>query len=193
MRDADIRGCLRRRLVAAYGGDRSTLILDELGICSGLARVDMAVVNGELKGFEIKSDRDSLTRLPSQSHLYGKVFDTMTLVTGPRHLKKVRSSVPAWWGIVVANTNQNGSLRLEQVRCDGINDKQDGHSLVQLLWRDEALELLRTSGLARGLRNRARSYLWETLVVNVSLGDLRSMVREQLKTRKNWRVAAAQM
>ncbi len=78
MRDQDIRDSLRQELVAAYGSDSSTLIVEELGICCGMARVDVAVVNGELKGFEIKSEKDTLGRLPAQSGMYGKVFDTMS-------------------------------------------------------------------------------------------------------------------
>ena len=34
--------------------------VEELGVCRGRVRVDVAVVNGTLHGYEIKSDRDSL-------------------------------------------------------------------------------------------------------------------------------------
>jgi hypothetical protein len=193
MRDPDIRCKLRWHLLAAYGDDPSTLILDELGICSGSARVDMAVVNGELKGFEIKSDRDSLARLPTQSHLYGKVFDTMSVVVGPRHFQKVEACAPTWWGIILASPGDDGHLRLEKMRCNKINTDQDPHCLVQLLWRDEVLELLERKRLAKGLRSRPRRHLWQALALNVCLSDLRGMVREQLKLRTNWRVAEAPM
>ena len=32
------------------------LLIHELGVCAGLARVDIALVNGSLHGFEIKSE-----------------------------------------------------------------------------------------------------------------------------------------
>ncbi len=193
MRDREIRCNLRQQLFAAYGGDPSTRIIDELGICSGLARADMAVVNGELKGFEIKSERDSLDRLPSQTHLYGKVFDTMTVVLGPRHLNKVEAASPGWWGIVVADTSEAGVFEWQLIRPEANNSGQDPLSVAQLLWREEALEVLCSSGLAKGLRKRPRKYLWEALASNFCLSDLRSIVRTQLKLRKNWRVAAMQM
>lgn len=189
MRDRDIRYILRKQLSRSCGDDPSTLIVDELGICSGNARVDLAVVNGELKGFEIKSERDTLARLPSQVHLYGKVFDTMTIVLGPRHLRDVESFTPHWWGIVVASRDQDGLMDLEKIRDETENTSQDALSLAQLLWRDEALALLCGAGLARGLRGRPRRYLWEALTANFSLFEMRTIVREQLKTRKNWRVA----
>jgi hypothetical protein len=191
MRDQDIRCSLRQELVAAYGCDSSTLIVDELGICCGMARVDVAVVNGELKGFEIKSEKDTLGRLPAQSDMYGKVFDTMSIVLGLRHLHGAESFLPNWWGIVVADRNEDGFLHLQRVRRESNNTDQDALSIVQLLWRDEALALLHKAGLSAGLRNRPRRYLWEALALNFCLSDLRGVVREQLKLRRNWRVAAS--
>ena len=60
------------------------------------------VVNGSLKGFEIKSDRDTLKRLGRQSEIYSKVFDTITLVTSECHLTPALDLIPAWWGIEIA-------------------------------------------------------------------------------------------
>jgi hypothetical protein len=189
MLERDIRSTLRQGLMAACHNEPSTLIIDELGICSGVARVDMAVVNGELKGFEIKSDQDNLDRLPSQAHMYGKVFDTMTIVSGPRHLSKLESSIPDWWGIVAANPNASGKLELQTIRLEARNLGHDALSVARLLWRDEALTELRKAGKAKGLSNRPRIYLWEALVSAFSLSDLRRIVRARLKSRENWRVA----
>src|SRR5271170_7013537 len=116
MRDVDIRTALRRHLSATCDDDPTTLILDELGICSGSVRVDIAVVNGSLKGFEIKSDSDTLDRLANQADAYNKVFDTLSVVVEKRHLKKVRSMVPAWWGIYLAEARESGDVDLESVR-----------------------------------------------------------------------------
>ena len=98
MRDLDIRRLLRRHLVSKFGTDPTALIPDEFSICCGKVRADMAVVNGELKGFEIKSDQDTLYRLRSQASVYGNIFDTVTIVTGPRHIRKAKKIVPSWWG-----------------------------------------------------------------------------------------------
>jgi hypothetical protein len=49
MRDADVRQVLKNRLEltqVANGG----LLVEELGLCNGTVRVDLAVVNGILKG-----------------------------------------------------------------------------------------------------------------------------------------------
>jgi hypothetical protein len=187
MRERDIRSVLREALVAGCRNEASTLIIDELGICSGVARVDIAVVNGELKGFEIKSDQDNLGRLPSQTHMYGKVFDTMTIVSGPRHLSKLEASIPGWWGIVAANPSGSGNLGLQTIRCEAKNSSHDPLSVAQLLWREEVLSELRQAGKAKGLSNRPRRYLWDALVSTFSLSELRRIVRTRLKSRENWR------
>src|SRR5437868_3972985 len=64
LRDSDIRPTLLRELQAHFSDPEHNLILQEFG-CNA-ARIDLAVVNGALHGFEIKSDCDSLERLDSQ-------------------------------------------------------------------------------------------------------------------------------
>ena len=75
MRDLDARTAIRRQLHAAHSADPDTRIVEEMGIWSGSVRIDIAVINGELSGFELKSDRDTLERLPNQADLYSRVFD----------------------------------------------------------------------------------------------------------------------
>lgn len=191
MRDLDIRRFLRCHLDDAFGNDPSVLILEEFGICCGTARVDMAVVNGELKGFEIKSDQDKLVRLHSQASAYGKVFDTVTIVASSRHLKEAQRIVPNWWGIVVAESNEGAPVTFRWVRREDVNKAQDPFSLAQLLWRDEALSVLQMRGLIRGLKGRPRRVLWDVLSASLPLADLREVVRTQLKQRRDWPVATS--
>jgi hypothetical protein len=80
MRDRDVRAAVLRKLAAVYGNDANTRIVQEMGVCSGSVRIDIAVINSELWGYELKSERDTLERLPSQAKLYNRVFDRVTLV-----------------------------------------------------------------------------------------------------------------
>ena len=158
MRDADIRYGLRRHLESTFAYDSSTIILEELGICQGIARVDVAVINGDLKGFEIKSNKDTLNRLPLQCSAYSKVFDTLTIVVEVRHLRHVEAIVPKWWGVMLAQ-DRDGHSSLDLVRHEQSNPNLDPLSLVQLLWRNEALSILSKKRLARGLGSKPRRYL----------------------------------
>ncbi len=60
MREIDIRLALRAKLEKLHPGESDTLLGQELGLCQGFARVDLAVVNGTVHGYEIKSEQDTL-------------------------------------------------------------------------------------------------------------------------------------
>ena len=188
MRDADIRPVLRATLTQKYALDRSAVILEEFGVCCGLHRADMTLVNGELKGYEIKSDYDSLRRLRSQAIGYAKVFDTLTLVLGSKHLREARQTVPRFWGLMLAKRDRSGQIVLADVRRERTNNQIDPNALAQLLWRPEALGLLRRHRLHAGLHNKSRRILCQVIASNFALQELRALVREQLKGRMSWRV-----
>lgn len=86
MRDPEIRSELHRRLQLRHGNDPTVRIVDEMSVLTGACRIDVALINGRLEGFEIKSDSDSLSRLPRQAFAYGQVFDRLTMVWVSCHL-----------------------------------------------------------------------------------------------------------
>jgi hypothetical protein len=47
--------------------------------------------------YEIKSERDDLTRLPGQVAVYGQVLDRATLVVAERHCAAALTLIPDWW------------------------------------------------------------------------------------------------
>ncbi len=151
----------------------------------------MAVVNGELKGFEIKSDQDTLLRLRSQVALYCRVFDTVSIVVASKHLEEARKIVPRWWGILVAKGNGDIEPKIRSYRREQKNPNPDPVAIAQLIWRDEAFDLLKAHNLHSGLRKKPRKFLWDALVRNFALTDLRTLVRTQLKARRDWRSAAS--
>ena len=63
IRDAEVRPVLRRYLEQQELASPGTLLIEELGLCQGQARIDLATVSGVLHGYEIKSPRDRLTRV----------------------------------------------------------------------------------------------------------------------------------
>src|SRR5207237_3043084 len=152
MRDIDVRIALRAALQVLHGDDSSTKIIEELGLCERSSRIDLAVVNGSLNGYEIKSARDTLERLPGQMAVYSRVFDTVTIVTSESHADEVREIVPHWWGITLAGTANDG-VELASIREASANPSVDPAALATLLWRDEALAALEARGLASGVRS----------------------------------------
>jgi hypothetical protein len=186
MRDFDIRVALRDRLRAEHAGEPDTAIVDELGICQGEVRVDLAVVNGSLNGYEIKSERDCLDRLPHQRDAYNRCFDTVTLVSCKRHLGEARGIIPRWWGIIRPQMS-NGRVEFTVVRRPKTNRAICSEAVVQLLWREEALAVLEQIGEAKGVRTKPRRHLWDLLVRLVPLPELKNHVRAAIKARGEWR------
>lgn len=192
MRDLDVRNALWRDLRKEHP-DPDTRLLDELGLEHGEVRVDVAVINGELHGYEIKSERDTLERLPHQLKAYSAALDRATVVVGRNHLDKVSALVPSWWGLSVAVMDADKQVRIEIIRPPETNPSPDALSIVRLLWRDEALALLERLGEAKGLRSKPRLALYKKLVEVLALKELRFEVRSQLKSRERWRADAPRM
>jgi hypothetical protein len=88
LRDTNIRRPLKRHLADVHAKDADTRIVDELGLRQGAVRVDVAVINGALHGYEIKSDVDTLQRLSSQVETYSDVLDEAALVTTVEHAQR---------------------------------------------------------------------------------------------------------
>lgn len=189
MRDPDIRAALHSRLEARHGGDSETRIVDELGVLMGGSRVDLAVINGKLEGFEIKSERDRLVRLPRQAEAYSRVFDRMTVVCSERHAAGVAACVPDWWGIEVVHLVKDRP-RIVRRRAARANPGVDPNAVVQLLWRAEVIDELDRLDRADGLRSKPRRILWDALAEALPARTLRAVVRDRLRAREDWRVVA---
>ncbi|RKG68352.1 hypothetical protein D7W79_34280 [Corallococcus exercitus] len=186
MRDFDVRQALTASLKATHADDSETLIREELGLEHGQVFVDVAVINGEMHGYELKSERDTLARLPRQVEAYSAVLDRATLVVGARHVEQAIGLIPAWWGIKTATTQRDGSVKLRPLRKARRNPQQQMVAMAKLLWRDEALELLESLEAAKGLRSKPRKMLYERLVELLPADALRTEVRRLLKAREDW-------
>ena len=178
-RDRDVRTLLKRHL-AEFHASTPTLILDELGLCEGDVRVDIAMIGDELSGFEIKSPADSLARWPKQRRVYSKVLDRAWLVATEKSLDAAKA--PAWWGLVrVVETADQLGIRVQ--RDAKRNPTPDALAIAQLLWHAEALEVLERRGLARGVRRKRRKFAWQRIVDSLTLDEIRSEVRLALRAR----------
>lgn len=188
MRDIDIRLALRKEIQSLHCMEPDTLVVEELGLCQGVARVDVAVVNGTVHGYEIKSEQDTLARLPGQLNVYSRALEFVTIITAQIHTEKIEKLVPWWWGIWSAVPTENG-IWLQKTRKSRRNPRVDSFAVAQLLWRDEALDALAGRGLAKGLRSKPREELWRKLADDIPQRELAELVRTRLKNRgADWRV-----
>lgn len=191
--DKQIRAHLRQFLFRKYCNDPDTIILEELGLRHGYCRVDLAVVNGSLHGFEIKSDRDTFRRLARQAETYNKVLDFITVVVGERHAEQALRVSPQWWGIQFAKSDWGDGVHLIQVREPVENPSPDKLAITKLLWREEAITLLEQLGAADGFRSRPRRFVYSRIAEVAGIDAVRSYVRGRLRSRKGWRSDERQM
>lgn len=185
--DIIIRSALKKLLTNRHAQDKKVRIIEELGVRHGTARIDIAVVNGIMHGYEIKSDQDTLQRLPRQMEVFNSVFNKITLVVGKNHLYQAINIVPEWWGIMVAKSNNNGSVIFNLIRGEEFNKNQDSVSIARLLWREEALRILEKNKGAVGFYSKPRDFIYKKLASVLDQEALSEEVREKLFLRADWR------
>ncbi|MCK9992889.1 MAG: hypothetical protein Dbin4_01409 [Alphaproteobacteria bacterium] len=172
--DHEVRPLLRERLAEMHPG---ALVIDELGLDYGGARVDLAVVGEALHGYEIKAEADTLKRLRVQSEMYGHVLDTVTLVASPAHLAKAADALPSWWGLWSISESW-----FNEVRPAAPNPGISPHRVAMLLWRDEmrvVAERTTRRRMSRANKTDLRRLLSEVLTAD----EIRSEVRRALRAR----------
>lgn len=186
-RDSDVRAALMKSVIGDHLANPDTLVVEELGLNRGSCRVDVAVVNGLLHGYEIKSDADNLTRLPSQVASYSAVLDKATLVVGVSHVERALPLIPDWWGVRTVKRGARGAVLIEPLRPARMNDGVEAAALALLLWRDELVEALTPLCSEKSKLRAPRAQLAQTLADILPLKQLRPLVREQVKRRTGWR------
>lgn len=141
-------------------------------------RADVAVIGTTIDGFEIKTDRDSLKRLPRQADAYTRVFDRCYAILAHRHVDRALEILPPWWGVRVIDHG----LTFVSLRPAEPNGDVDPHTLVRLLRRDEAYAALCGLGVPPD-RHAGRFRLWETLLSMLDVEGLKPVVRDALLAR----------
>ena len=74
------------------------------------------------------------------------------------------------------------------VRENKENQHIDSIALIQLLWKDEILELLELFNIKSGVKGKSKKVLWKITSDNIELKHIENFVRNKIKNRINWRV-----
>jgi hypothetical protein len=86
MDEKQVKAATLMRLREEYGRRRKPLITAEFSLGSSGVRADLVLFAEETIGFEIKTARDTLRRLPSQMEAYARYFDHSVAIVAPCHL-----------------------------------------------------------------------------------------------------------
>jgi hypothetical protein len=149
----------------------------ELWVPRSYERADLAVIGPSMDGFEIKTARDTLKRLPRQAAAYARLFDRCYVVLADRHVDAAMKILPAWWGVMVIRGETKPGF--EPIREAEVNHDVDPETLVRLLWRDEVYAALCAFGAAPE-PGAGRFRMWAQLLDLVEVDVLKTAVREAL-------------
>ncbi|MBS1562319.1 MAG: sce7726 family protein [Bacteroidetes bacterium] len=151
--------------------------MHEFGVRMGENRVDIATVNRRsLSGYELKSDRDSLFRLPKQSEAFSSTFDKMTIVVSPLHTEAALKIVPEWWAV-----HEDNGLRYRVVRTGMKNPNVSASDCLLLLWKRELIELVCDAiGHQRGIQSMTKQELNALIIACVQPNSIISATRQML-------------
>jgi hypothetical protein len=177
--EATVRESLREEVVARLPGLSETIY--EFWVPRTNERADIVAIAASLWGFEIKTDRDTLNRLPRQVEAYSRLFDRCMIVLAESHLDAALAVVPEWWGAAVILTDPM-PLSFRVVRPARPNLGVDPETLVRLLWRDEVRYILSAFG-AEPDPGASRASMWQHLLSLVDLDGLKEAVRNALLAR----------
>lgn len=181
-----IREFVKSRIPSLIKSRSRALLIEEMEVCSGRARIDLAVIGDHLIGIELKGPKDDVARLPRQVKAYSQCFDRVVLVVHESLAQKARPLIPDWWGLVVSL--QNGrQLTYEFERRPKTNPALDLDALLSLLWREEMdsllAELLGNTPKPRATKKTIRAELLSIVTPQV----LRQASLKKLRDRANWR------
>lgn len=182
--DRELRVAVKKRLTRELSRHSNSYVLEELGVRHGAARIDLVAVNGYLHGYELKSDADSLYRLPDQIRLYNLVFDKVTLVVGYKNALNSLKIIPDWWGVKLAHYDLKGHIQILDARSAHKNPVQDPKSVLSLLWREEALQILEEVGCIDDIRFKPKFDLYNRLANILDKESIRFFVTQALRIRK---------
>lgn len=186
MIEQQIRTDIMARLPRLTRGADNVHIVEEMEICFGRARVDMAIIAEGLIGIEIKGPDDTLARLPGQVQHYSRCFDHIVLVVDESHVTEATKIVPRCWGIVIRK-ERNGMQRYSLKRQSRPNRRVEIEAVLALLWRDEIISI--ANALLGSVSNpkASKKALRQVLLDRVPPHTLKSASLAELRNRENWR------
>lgn len=173
--EARLKAAVIDRLYEKRFVDDTSVLISEMVVDNWSRRADVVLANGKLWGFEIKSEADSLSRLPGQIDTFSRTFEKLTIVVASKFESQAKAMLPEGVGLWVEVSGQ----LVEKVR-----------PRASLLTKEAALRLmtvteLRSFLVCNGITNT--SGMSRARLVSVALGfpqsDLAAAARDAVKRR----------
>jgi hypothetical protein len=104
------KAALMHKILLGTHSLQTASMLNEFRVCE--CKADLVILNGTATVYEVKSERDSLSRLERQVTAYTKVFGQVYVIAAESHIDAVIRSVPEEIGILrLTSRHQISTLR----------------------------------------------------------------------------------
>lgn len=184
--EQEIRSFVKARLPRLVRSLSRAFLVEEMEVCSGRARIDLAVIGDRLIGIEIKGPRDDVKRLPGQATAYSQCFDHVVLIVHESLTAKARPLIPDWWGLITGRM-VDGRIRYRVVRRLRTNPSLNLERVLSLLWREE-IDALLADLLGSHPKPRAtKKSIRAELLAQVEPPVLHQASLRKLRERTEWR------
>lgn len=110
----------------------------------GQCKADLVILNGSSTVYEVKSERDSLSRLRKQISTYSNVFARAYVIAGENHINAVMASVPEDVGVLRLNRRHQVSTVRE---ASDARDRTSPASIFDSIRTLEARLILELRGI----------------------------------------------
>lgn len=135
--EVEIKAMILNRLLKEGKIDSSSLVFNEMNLARKTRRVDLGYLHKqEIVAIEIKSEKDTLTRLPGQLEVYTKYFDRVILVVASKFIDAVLSTVNRnveIWEVTDGSlrTARKG-LKIQEIRKESYLDLMTKREVIHL-------------------------------------------------------------
>ncbi|UQI41437.1 sce7726 family protein [Vreelandella venusta] len=153
---------------------RPSKVVEELHIHRGNAIADVVALHQEPHCYEIKGDKDKISRLERQGFYYDQAFRKITLVTTDRNLKSAISKCPEYWGIIIA-TSHKGKVVLKPHRKAKISPLYNKKIALETLWRDEMIKTIEKDKLNIN-KKLSKSSLADSIALKSSIKNIQKAI-----------------
>ncbi len=164
------------RLLAGSHVNEDAVLISEMTVANWSRRADVVLANGKLWAFEIKSEADSLSRLPGQIETFRNYFEKFTVVAAERFESAILAMVPDGVGVWIVDGE--GNLK-QKVAARQVTLSKEAYT--SLMTGSELRRLLSANGL-RPAKDAPRAAL-DLLARQLPASDLASAARDAVKRR----------
>ncbi|ATI46103.1 sce7726 family protein [Vibrio sp. Vb2880] len=137
------RAAVSQKVLLGTHSLRTASMLSEFR--AGSCKADLVILNGTATVYEIKSERDSLTRLEHQVENYKRVFAKVNVISSEEHIDGILKAVPEDVGIMCLTKRYQIKTMREALNCP---ERICPSTVFDSLRISECVEILESLGIA---------------------------------------------